>query len=64
VEDWVAKQQEALIYILRLDNNHITMIFLKELKCVVTIMYYLSSRPGYFNNLVSDTFVPSNHPDY
>ncbi|SAL99508.1 hypothetical protein [Absidia glauca] len=53
VEDWVAKQQEALIYILRLDNNHITMIFLKELKCVVTIMYYLSSRPGYFNNLLS-----------
>ncbi|KAI8342800.1 nucleoporin Nup186/Nup192/Nup205 [Chlamydoabsidia padenii] len=51
VEGWVAKQQEALAYILQCNNNNVTMSFLQELKFVVTIMYYLSCRPGYFENM-------------
>ncbi|CAO3614916.1 unnamed protein product [Cunninghamella echinulata] len=58
VEAWVKKQQNPLISILRQDDSKLTLKILNEIKLVVSIMYYLSCRPGFFKNLINRNLNP------
>ncbi|KAI9495748.1 nucleoporin Nup186/Nup192/Nup205 [Zychaea mexicana] len=52
VETWTRKQQEALLYILT-DNQQVTISSLTQLKLVTSILYHLSCRQGFFDDLVT-----------
>ncbi|KAG0171913.1 hypothetical protein DFQ28_000778 [Apophysomyces sp. BC1034] len=53
LESWTKKQQQALIYILRDEQQPATLSSLTQLKLVTSILYHMSCRPGFFEDLVS-----------
>ncbi|KAI9314314.1 nucleoporin Nup186/Nup192/Nup205 [Dichotomocladium elegans] len=53
IENWCRMQQETLLFILKDDHPQTTIATLSQLKLTTSILYHLSSRPGFFDNLVT-----------
>lgn len=56
VEGWARKQQEMMLSILKDDQRQVTLPSLAQLKLATCIMYALSCRSGFFDDLVSSQF--------
>ncbi|KAI8993542.1 nucleoporin Nup186/Nup192/Nup205 [Pilobolus umbonatus] len=50
-EGWVRRQQSVLVSILREDERLNTLLSLEKLRLATTIIYYISCRKGYSNDL-------------